>query len=93
MTRQDIALLIIGLIIALPLAHRLVQQFKLEMMRKLHRSEQGAEGLEKLLIVAAIVLPLLGLLVVFRGAISEWVTDTWGEVRDDAGDYTTPQLP
>ncbi len=62
-------------------------------LKRLHASEQGAEGLEKLLIVAAVVLPLLGLLVVFRDRISEWMRDTWGDVRTDAGDYQTPNLP
>jgi len=56
---------------------------------KLHRSEQGAEGLEKLLIIAAIVLPLLGLLIAFRGSIIDWVTGLWGDVRDDADDFDT----
>jgi len=59
---------------------------------RLHRDEQGAEGLEKLLIIAAIVLPLLGLLIVFRGTITEWVTNSWEDVADE-GDYSPPGLP
>jgi len=59
---------------------------------RLHRDEQGAEGLEKLLIIAAIVLPLLGLLIVFRGAITEYVTGSWEDVTDDA-DFDEPTLP
>lgn len=58
----------------------------------LHRDEQGAEGIEKLLIVAAVVLPILLLLIVFRDRVSEWFEDIWGDVRDDA-DYTAPDLP
>lgn len=46
-------------------------------LARLHRSEQGAEGLEKLLIVAAIVLPLLGVLLIFRDKIQSWVSDAW----------------
>jgi Flp pilus assembly pilin Flp len=44
---------------------------------RLHRSEQGAEGLEKLLIIAAIALPLLGVLLIFRQSITTWISDAW----------------
>jgi len=52
-----------------------------------HREEKGAEGLEKLLIVAAIVLPLLGLLIYFRDWITEWVGGEAEDVRTDSDDY------
>lgn len=52
---------------------------------KLHRDDRGAEGLEKLLIIAAIVLPLLALLIFFRDWISEWVQGESENVRDDSG--------
>ena len=58
-----------------------------QFLMRLHRCERGAEGLEKLLIIAAIVLPLLGLLIYFRGWITEWVGDNVTEVRGDADDY------
>ncbi len=48
---------------------------------RLHRDEQGAEGLEKLLIVAAIVLPLLGVLIFFRDELRDWVQGDWETVR------------
>ena len=44
---------------------------------KLHRSEQGEDGLVKLLIVAAIVLPVLGFLIAFRSSIIQWITHLW----------------
>ena len=69
----------------------LITQIKTAAMR-LHRDEQGAEGLEKLLIIAAIVLPLLGLLIVFREAITDYVTGSWEDVRKDAN-YDEPVLP
>ncbi|MEM6551351.1 MAG: hypothetical protein AAF750_04400 [Planctomycetota bacterium] len=53
-------------------------------LARLHRDEQGAEGLEKLLIVAAIVLPLLAVLLFFRSDITEWVNEKWDEVKGDA---------
>jgi Flp pilus assembly pilin Flp len=53
-------------------------------LRRLHRDERGAEGLEKLLIIAAIVLPLLGLLIVFRNSLREWVVGIWERARGEA---------
>lgn len=54
--------------------------------KRLYRCEQGAEGLEKLLIVGAIVIPLLGLLILFRNELSEWVSESWESVLGDAQD-------
>jgi len=65
-------------------------------LKRLHTDERGAEGLEKLLIVAAIVLPLLGLLIIFRNEIKDWVIDIWEQARGDAeadqGDFFGGQL-
>ena len=49
-----------------------------------HRDQAGSQGLEKLLIVAAIVLPLLGLLIIFRNEIRSWVVDIWQQAKGDA---------
>lgn len=54
--------------------------------KRLYRSEDGAEGLEKLLIIGAIVIPLLGVLIYFRNEISEWVSGSWEDVQDDVDD-------
>ncbi len=59
-------------------------------LAKLYRDEQGAEGLEKLLIVGAVVIPLLALLVFFRGELSEWVGDMWSDVQDDSSNSYDP---
>ncbi|OPX24397.1 MAG: hypothetical protein B1H04_02155 [Planctomycetales bacterium 4484_123] len=56
-----------------------------KLMKRLHADERGAEGLEKLLIIAAIVLPLLGLLIVFRQAIGDWASKMWNQISSDAG--------
>ncbi len=60
-------------------------------LKKLHRDERGAEGLEKLLIVAAIVLPLLGLLIWFRDELRSWVVEIWntakGKAQDNQSDF------
>jgi Flp pilus assembly pilin Flp len=50
-------------------------------LRIIHEDEQGADALEKLLIIAAIVLPLLGVLYVMRNQLSEWVDTIWEEMR------------
>lgn len=55
-----------------------------QIAHRIHADERGAEGLEKLLIVAAIVLPLLGLLIIFRDYLSEWVSEKWDDVKSDA---------
>lgn len=49
---------------------------------ELWNDEQGAEGLEKVLIIAAIALPLLAVLLFFSGRIKEWVQENWEEVSD-----------
>jgi len=56
----------------------------LRRLKELHQDERGAEGLEKLLIVAAIVLPLLGLLIIFRNEIKTWVVEMWKTAKTDA---------
>ena len=60
-------------------------------LRRLHRDERGAEGLEKLLIIAAIVLPLLGLLIWFRDELKDWVKGLWdtakGKADQNKSDY------
>jgi hypothetical protein len=56
-------------------------------MKKLHRCEKGAEGLEKLLIIGAIVIPLLGLLIIFRGKITSWTQGMWSNVENDSQSY------
>lgn len=71
--------------------HRWIDHAK-RVARRLHEDEGGAEALEKLLIIAAIVLPLLALLIVFRGSISEWVKGGWNSVKGDAQNYD-PNLP
>jgi Flp pilus assembly pilin Flp len=61
-------------------------RYVMESLKRLHRDERGAEGLEKLLIIAAIVLPLLGLLIIFRDKIKDWVVEIWEEATDKEGD-------
>ncbi|MGB2754161.1 MAG: hypothetical protein WBD75_05650 [Phycisphaerae bacterium] len=53
-------------------------------LKQLERDETGAQGLEILLIIAAVVLPLLGLLIIFRNEIREWVVGIWEKARGEA---------
>ena len=57
------------------------------LLASLHHDERGAEGLEKLLIIAAIVIPLLGLLIFFRDELRDWVTGGWDDIQQDATDW------
>ena len=58
-------------------------------IKRLHADERGAQGLEKLLIIAAVVLPLLGLLIYFRNEIKNWVNDVWEKARGKATENET----
>ena len=66
------------------------------LLRKLHRDERGAEGLEKLLIIAAVVLPLLGLLIWGKNSITEWVQNKWKQIvgiqDSDTGTLPPPSI-
>ena len=58
----------------------------LQALKRLHGDDRGAEGLEKLLIIAAVVLPLLGLLIFFSKDIMQWVRDLWDRIKTGAPD-------
>ena len=53
---------------------------------ELWNDEQGAEGLEKVLILAAVALPLLAVLLFFAGDIRDWVATNWESVVGTSGD-------
>lgn len=53
-------------------------------LMRLHKSEQGAEGLEKLLLLAALILPLLGILIFLVSQyMVPWLQEEWNNVQDD----------
>jgi Flp pilus assembly pilin Flp len=58
-------------------------------MYALLKEDRGAEGLEKLLIVAAIVLPLLGVLLYFKSQIGSWVEGSWKDIKENPEAGTT----
>ena len=51
------------------------------LLRRLHRDEQGADMVEYILIVAAIGLPLLAVIIWFWKDISKWVGDLYEDVK------------
>lgn len=59
-------------------------------LRQMHEDERGAEGLEKLLIIAAVVIPLLIALIFFKDTIIDRLNSAWSNVQDD-GDGSTFQ--
>lgn len=60
-----------------------------ELAVKLHGNENGAEaGLERILLVAFIALPLLGLLIYFRDDIAKKIKDLWSSVTGSPTDVT-----
>lgn len=62
-------------------------------VKRLASDEQGAEGLEKLLIFAAIVIPLLGVLIFFREDITRFLSGEWGQVTTDVEDQYDSEDP
>lgn len=61
-----------------------------EAVLELWEDDQGAEGLEKVLIIAAIALPLLAVLLFFSGEIRDWVSENWDSVQGTSGDENDP---
>ena len=53
---------------------------------ELWQDDRGAEGLEKLLIIGAIALPLLAVLIFFSGELREWVSSRWESVQSTGDD-------
>ena len=57
-------------------------------LRALHKDEQGADMLEYILILAAIVVPILGLVLWFRNEIYTWAVEKWREITGKAEDLS-----
>ncbi len=55
----------------------------MKLLKRAYADERGAEGLEKVLIIGAIVVPVLLLLMFFRDTIADWFRDKSDEVLDD----------
>ncbi len=55
-------------------------------LKRLHRDETGDEGVNKILIIAMIVVPLLIVLFAFRDKIVNWFKDLTGKKGNEAND-------
>jgi Flp pilus assembly pilin Flp len=61
-------------------------------LRALHRDEQGADMVEYILIVAAVALPLLGVMIWFWKDLSRWVGDAWEVIKGGGGEKDPSDL-
>ena len=52
-------------------------------LKALQEDQQGADTVEYVLIVAAIALPLLGVMVFFWDDIKEWVFEKTDQLKED----------
>jgi Flp pilus assembly pilin Flp len=50
------------------------------LLRALHEGERGANMVEYVLIVAAVALPILAILLLYRNELMEWVQRNWRSV-------------
>ena len=55
-------------------------------LKALHADEQGADMVEYILIVAAVSLPLLGVIIWFWKDIVTWVSEQWSDIKSDTED-------
>ena len=55
------------------------------MMGRMHRDEKGADLVEYVLIIAAIALPVLGIVIWFKDEIGAWIGESYDEVKDGDG--------
>ncbi|MDH3591359.1 MAG: hypothetical protein OER88_05745 [Planctomycetota bacterium] len=63
-------------------------------LRGFHRDEQGDEGVNKILIIALIAVPLVIILIIFGKEIVQWFKDAWADLAgEDPIDTTAPGGP
>ncbi len=58
----------------------LTRQKVVDALERLHRDEQGDEGVNKILIIAMIVIPLVIVLIAFGGTIKEFFVKAWEDL-------------
>ena len=58
------------------------------LLSKLYRDEQGADMVEYVLIIAAVALPLVGVLIWYWHDFVQWVGEAWAAIK--GGGETDP---
>ena len=58
-------------------------------MLALHKDEQGADMVEYILIMAAIALPIVGIVIWFKKDISDWASRLWSSAKNNEGTEPT----
>ena len=51
-------------------------------LRHFGRDERGDEGVNKILIIALVAVPLVIVLIVFGGEIVDWFNEAWGKLTE-----------
>lgn len=59
-------------------------------LRRCYTDEQGAEKIEMILMIAAVALPILGLLLVYKDSLIDWLNETWRDTRDHESNEFQP---
>ena len=57
-----------------------VQPSLVSRLRALHRDERGDEGVNKILIIALIAIPIVIVLILFGKQIVEWFKQAWEDL-------------
>lgn len=52
-----------------------------QVLRALHKDQQGANMVEYILIIAAISLPLIAVVLYYRNEIADWAKQKWDDAR------------
>lgn len=52
------------------------------LLSRLHQDDSGAMSVEKILILALIALPILIILIAFKGKITEWFNGQSSQLQD-----------